>query len=53
MMVVNDEEYERLLKTGEWFKHPTEAKQSVRVKENEQESIKKRRGRPSKQNEIS
>jgi len=38
--VVDDEEYERLLKTGKWFKYPHEAKQ---VKELQNELLEKQR----------
>lgn len=48
MRVVDNEEFERLLKTGEWFKHPKEAEQA-KEKQNEKVSTKKRRSRISEQ----
>jgi hypothetical protein len=48
MIVVDDDEYLRLLQTGEWFKHPKEAKEAGEIN-NEKVSIKKRRGRTSEQ----
>ena len=40
MRVVNDDEYQRLLKTGEWFKHPTDAQ---KFKESQNELLEKQR----------
>jgi hypothetical protein len=48
MIVVDDDEYERLLKTGEWFKHPKDAEKAKEQKD-EQKCIKKRRSRGSEQ----
>jgi len=48
MRVVEDEEYEKLLTTGKWFKHPKDAREAGETK-NEEISIKKRRGRPREQ----
>lgn len=50
MRVVNDEEYEQMLASGEWFKHPNEAKQ---VRNDYEKQIRRdsgKRGRPPKQN---
>lgn len=43
MRVVDDDEYEKLLATGQWYKHPDEAKQ-MRGKENER-TIRKQRSK--------
>lgn len=40
MRVVDDEEYQKLLATGEWFKHPNEAK---KFKESQNELLEKQR----------
>lgn len=49
MRVVDDEEYAKLLASGEWFKHPNEAKN---VRTNYEEQIRRdkgKRGRKAKQ----
>ncbi|HXK00706.1 MAG TPA: hypothetical protein VNF93_02330 [Buchnera sp. (in: enterobacteria)] len=44
MRVVDDEEYEKLLATKEWFKHPNEAKQ---VREKYEGQIRRDEGKRS------
>ena len=55
MRVVEDDEYERLLLSGGWFKHPNDIK---KIGDNEhevqfkREHNEKRRGRPCKQKSV-
>ena len=41
MRVVDDDEYEKLLSTGSWFKHPNEAKEVREKHERNRIKIKK------------